>query len=229
VYRCEACGSLFRALEGVSTIVDRYREDEYRDGELARLHHAEMAACLRERVWLATHGLRAGARVLEVGSYVGGLLAIANHYGCAATGIDVGRATSDFTRSLGFDVRTGELDGHRFPTATFDAVFVMNCFEQLPEPAATLRECRRLLRDDGSLVIRTPNADFVRAAHLPPARVTAGRSGVLGVPFVRCLSPRALGSLLRDGHFSPVAIRGAGGPWMQVAARAARVVRQVPL
>jgi hypothetical protein len=71
--------------------------------------------------------------------------------------------TSEFTRSLGFDVLTGQLDAHRFPDGSFDAVFVMNCFEQLPDPAG----------------------------------------------------------MLRAGHFHPVASRGVGGPWMQVAARAA--------
>ena len=115
----------------------------------------------------------------------------------------------------------GQLDPDDFPTASFDAVFVMNCFEQLPDPAVTLRGLRRLLRDDGSLVIRTPDADFVRDAHTPALRATAGRTGVLGVPFVRCLSSHALDEMLRAGHFQPVASRGVGGPWMQVAARAA--------
>jgi len=221
VYRCNDCGSLFRAPIPIADVVDRYRHDRYGSAELMRLHDAETATCLRDRDWLVAHGLRRGARVLEVGCYVGGLLAVAEHTGCAATGVDVGRETSAFVRSLGFDVVTGQLDPDDFPTASFDAVFVMNCFEQLPDPAVTLRGLRRLLRDDGSLVIRTPDADFVRDAHTPALRATAGRTGVLGVPFVRCLSSRALDEMLRAGHFQPVASRGVGGPWMQVAARAA--------
>jgi SAM-dependent methyltransferase len=221
IERCRRCGSLFRAPDDVAGAVERFRDDEYGDAELARLHEAETETCDRERDWLAAHGLRPGARILEVGSYVGGLLAVARRCGCAATGIDVGRETSEFTRRLGFDVRTGQLDGHRFAAGTFDAVFVLNCFEQLPAPAATLRELRRVLRDDGSLLIRTPDADFVRAAHTPPVRGIAGRTGVLGMPFVRCLSSRALDEMLRAGRFHPVAARGVGGPWMQVAARAA--------
>ena len=152
---------------------------------------------------------------------MGGLLAVAGRAGSTATGIDIGHETSAFTRRLGFDVRTGELEGHQFAAGTFDAVFVMNCFEQLPDPAATLRELRRVLRDDGSLVLRTPDADFVRVAHTPALRDIRGRTGVLGVPFVRCLTTRALDAVLRAGHFHPVASRGVGGPWMQVAARAA--------
>ena len=221
VFRCVTCGSLFRAPERVADVVDRYRDDTYGDAELNRLHGAETATYLRDRDWLVAHGLRRGADILEVGSYVGGLLAVADRAGCAATGIDVGRETSEFVRRLGFDVLTGQLEAHRFAAGSFDAVFVLNCFEQLPDPAATLRELRRVLRDDGSLVIRTPDADFVRAAHTRPVQAIAGRTGVLGVPFVRCLSSRALDAMLRAGHFHPVASRGVGGPWMQVAARAA--------
>jgi SAM-dependent methyltransferase len=221
VYRCEDCGSLFRAPVRAAEVVDRYRDDTYGDAELIRLHGAETQTCLREREWLVAHGLRRGARILEVGCYVGGLLAVANRTGCEATGVDVGRETSDFVRSLGFDVVTGQLDADAFPARSFDAVFVMNCFEQLPDPCATVRSLRRLLHDDGSLLIRTPDADFVRAAHMPAARAIAGRAGVLGVPFVRCLSSHALDAMLRAGHFRPVASRGAGSPWMQVAARAA--------
>jgi len=202
-------------------VVDRYRRDTYGDTELMRLHSAETATCLRDREWLIAHGLRRGARVLEVGCYVGGLLSVAEHAGCAATGVDVGRETSAFVRGLGFDVVTGQLEADDFRAGSFDAVFVLNCFEQLPDPPTTLRTLRRLLRDGGSLVVRTPDADFVRVAHTPALRATAGRTGVLGVPFVRCLSARALDTMLRARHFHPVASRGVGGPWMQVAARAA--------
>jgi SAM-dependent methyltransferase len=221
VFRCTGCGSLFRAPAHPADVIDRYRDDVYGDDELARLHEAETQTYLRERGWLIAHGLRRGARVLEVGSYVGGLLAVAGRTGCAATGIDVGHETSAFTRSLGFDVVTGQLDGVAFPTASFDAVFVLNCFEQLPDPVATLTELRRLLRDSGSLVIRTPDADFVRDAHAPETRAVAGRSGVLGVPFLRCLSSGALDGMLRRECFVPVAWRNVGQPWMDVAARAA--------
>ena len=218
---CRECGSLFRSPGEVADVVGRYRDDEYGGAVLERLHGAETKACVRDRDWLATHGLRRGARILEVGSYVGGLLAVADLCGCAAIGVDVGRETSAFTRALGFDVVTGELDAHRFPSQSFDAVFVLNCFEQLPDPGRTLHELRRVLRDDGSLMIRTPDADFVRAAHTASIRAVAGRTGVLGVPFVRCLSSRALDAMLRACHFQPVASRGVGGPWVQVAARAA--------
>jgi SAM-dependent methyltransferase len=45
---------------------------------------------------------------------------------------------------------------------TYDAVFVWNCFEQIPDPARTLRVIRQVLRPYGTLVTRVRNADFYR-------------------------------------------------------------------
>jgi SAM-dependent methyltransferase len=135
--------------------------------------------------------------------------------------VDVGREVSEFARGLGLEVLTGELEPGALPSESFDAVFVLNCFEQLPDPTATLWEIRRLLRPAGDLVLRTPSAAFVRQAHLPPRRHHANNRGVLGVPFVRCFSAGALVGVLRAASFTTVAVRGASAPWMDVAARAA--------
>jgi len=114
----------------------------------------------------------------------------------------------------------------RFPGARLDSV-AMPGIEDRNAPV-TVRAgvtVPRLARVAGAGLLDLPvtgrDADFVRTAHTRRMRAVAGRSGVLGVPFVRCLSSRALDSMLRAGHFHPAAARGVGGPWMQVAARAA--------
>ncbi|GIU90532.1 MAG: hypothetical protein KatS3mg010_1631 [Acidimicrobiia bacterium] len=46
----------------------------------------------------------------------------------------------------------------------------LNCFEQLPDLHELLDGVRAVLVPGGRLVIRTPNADFVRMAHRPTLR-----------------------------------------------------------
>jgi SAM-dependent methyltransferase len=216
VYACEACGSLFRDPAAVPRdLVDRYRVDEYGERELVRLHRVDRAKYVRDRAWLSTHGLTAGQCVLA------GLLAVARDSGCRAVGIDAGDEVSEFARELGFEVITGELEDGMLAARSFDAVFILNCLEQLPSPRAQLAEARRLLRPGGALVVRTPNARFVRHAHRDPFRAIAMRSGVLGMPFVRSWSPPALLDLLRSASLDPVAMRGGREPWIEVATRAA--------
>lgn len=222
VYRCATCGSLFRDPADVpDDLVDRYRRDPYDDAELLRLHRLGRRRHARDRRWLHDQGMRPGHRILEVGSYAGALLASARAVGCDAIGIDVGRDTSSFARAMGFEVITGALEQGQFRASSFDAVFVHNCFEQLPDPYGLLATVRRLLPTGGSLVIRTPDACFASRAHEPDHRRRAEAEGILGVPFVRCFTAEALAARLRAAGFAPGIVRREGSPWMEVAALAA--------
>ncbi|HEU4887047.1 MAG TPA: class I SAM-dependent methyltransferase, partial [Thermoanaerobaculia bacterium] len=123
--------------------------------------------------------LRSGARVAEVGSYVGGFLSTARDWGWNAIGVDIGSDTSRFSRALGFEVRSLPLEECGFERESFDAVFIWNCFEQLAAPRVTLAEVHRILRPFGVLVIRVPDADFyLRCPGLAPLAY----NGLLGWP-----------------------------------------------
>jgi SAM-dependent methyltransferase len=173
---CPRCGLLRRDPSAVPRdLVDRYAADEYNDTDLWRLLCKGREEMRRDELWLRASGLEAGRRIVEIGSYAGALLAIATRIGCRALGVDVGRETSSFARSRGHTVVTGTFDDQVTPSGSLDGVFVMNCFEQLPDPRVTLLDLRRALRRGGSLLIRTPNADVVRRAHDPHVRATATR------------------------------------------------------
>jgi SAM-dependent methyltransferase len=105
-----------------------------------------------------------GAKVLEIGSYIGGFLHVAREWGWEPLGIDVGDDTAHFTSSRGYPTLHKPLHECAFDDGQFDGVFIWNTFEQLEDPHGTLREVRRILRGARLLVIRTPNAMFYAAA-----------------------------------------------------------------
>ena len=231
VYRCDGCRSIFRDPAAVPRDLEaRYRLDAYPERELERLRTCEVAAFAEDRGWWRAHVLVPGSRVLEVGSYVGGFLTLARRSACDATGLDVGLQVSAFTRALGLDVRTGVFDPDEFAAESFDVVVVLNCLEQLANPPATLNQIRRVLRRHGVLVVRTPNAAFVKRAHEPPVRHQRS-------PMVcSALRSYAVGQLLRltgcsnDRALQPSASKGAW--WARDAAvlgdRRVRVPRTRP-
>jgi SAM-dependent methyltransferase len=54
------------------------------------------------------------------------------------------------------------------PRGSFDAVFVSNYLEHLPNPEAViaqLREIRKITKDDGRLIVLQPNIRYVGAAY----------------------------------------------------------------
>jgi SAM-dependent methyltransferase len=50
------------------------------------------------------------------------------------------------------------LEDQHYPDASFDAVTLNHVIEHVPDPIQTLRECARILKKDGRLVILTPNS-----------------------------------------------------------------------
>lgn len=199
VLRCDACGILVR---DDAPEKEPFRNDPYDDDELEALH-AEHLAAFRDKSSDYRPLLGDNARVIEVGSYVAGFLAAAREWNWNATGIDIGVDTSRFTRARGFDVQARPLEQCAFAPASFDGVFIWNCFEQLPDPQRTLAESRRILRDGGVLVIRVPDAAFYLQRHDP---AVLAYNGLLGWPHRFGFDADTLAALAADHGFTPLRV-----------------------
>ncbi len=156
--------------------------------------------------------LRDGAKVVEIGSYVGGFLHVAREWDWDVLGLDVGDDTSHFSRAKGYPTRTATLDECRFDDDAFDGVFIWNTFEQIDDPRALLAEVRRVLRPGGALVIRTPDARFYEHCEAlldldrpqplydhHPIVVALGHANLLGFPHLYGFSAASL-DRLADAH-----------------------------
>ncbi len=120
--------------------------------------------------WLQTlpevvERLQAGARVLDIGCGVGRVpLALARAFPHSQLlGVDVDRASIDAARASaaadGLSERVRfqavgleELEGE----AVFDLITACDCIHDFAAPVETLRETRRLLKDDGTLFVIEP-------------------------------------------------------------------------
>jgi methionine biosynthesis protein MetW len=94
---------------------------------------------------------------LDVGCGSGILLARMKSLGWDAYGIEVDANAVQAARDRGLDIRHGQLADCKFPDNHFDAVHLSHVIEHVYEPAALLRECHRVLKPGGTLVVLTPN------------------------------------------------------------------------
>ncbi|WP_196250839.1 class I SAM-dependent methyltransferase [Cellulomonas sp. JZ18] len=99
--------------------------------------------------------------VLDVGCASGDLARALRERGCRVSGVELDAAAAEearphLERLVVGDVATldlaAELDG-----ATFDVLVLGDVLEHLADPAAVLRRCLPLLRQDGDVVISVPN------------------------------------------------------------------------
>jgi 2-polyprenyl-3-methyl-5-hydroxy-6-metoxy-1,4-benzoquinol methylase len=100
-----------------------------------------------------------GGRLLDIGCGSGELLEGMRQLGWQAEGVDFDPEAVRCARAKGLNVHLGSLAEQRFADKTFDAVIMSHLIEHVPDPAALLRECHRLLKQTGCLVIVTPNVN----------------------------------------------------------------------
>jgi SAM-dependent methyltransferase len=96
-------------------------------------------------------------KLLEIGSFAGVFLDRIRATGWEVTGLEPDRPVGQYARSkYGLEIVEGVLPNPALGEASFDAVLLQHVIEHMPDPAANLREIRRLLRVGGVFVVETP-------------------------------------------------------------------------
>ncbi|MBX5497124.1 MAG: methyltransferase domain-containing protein, partial [Bryobacteraceae bacterium] len=147
------------------------------------------------------------ADVLEICCHVGAFLQAAEERGWRPYGVDIGKDITNFIKAHGCSVRRAILEEASLHGRRFDAVFIWNCFEQLPDPLTTLLHARRALKRHGLLVIRVPNALFYisfRRSRDAAIRRALGYNNLLGFPYLTGHTGSTLNLLLARAGFLPV-------------------------
>jgi 2-polyprenyl-3-methyl-5-hydroxy-6-metoxy-1,4-benzoquinol methylase/ribosomal protein S27E len=107
--------------------------------------------------------------LLDVGCATGIFLEAAREAGWRGEGVDISEYALTRARAKGLTVRSGTLIQAGLAGETYDVITMWDLIEHVPDPAAVLAECRRLLKPGGVLALSTPDAGSL------PARVLRGR------------------------------------------------------
>lgn len=163
---------------------------------------------------------RPGGRLLDIGCGHGWYVRIMRDWGWDAIGVEAdGGAAARGRAAYGVDIRPGSLEEQRFPDGAFDAVSIRHVFEHVPDPAATLREIRRVLRPGGWLGMAMPNGRSLGSRWF--GRAWRGFSP----PWhLHLFSPTSLSRILVDSGFRVrrVRTRPASAHWVYTASREIR-------
>ncbi len=194
IVRCHACGhgqlehlptkDELSAAYGVAAS-EAYVEEEAGQRETARRTLERIERCVQ------------GRSLLDLGCWVGFLLAEARDRGWQGRGVEPSAFASAYARDrLGLDVLTANLDVE-LPLGTFDAIVLGDVIEHLPHPAEALDRIARLLAPDGVVCLILPDA----GSRL--ARVMGARWWSVIPTHVQYFTRHSLETLLRRGGFQP--------------------------
>lgn len=148
---------------------------------------------------------RPGFRVLDAGCGAAPALRYLTLLGYNVVGSDLMRYPLQQAQTVAPDANTvcnDLVDGMAFENATFDVVLAADVIEHLRDGAALLRECYRVLRPGGYVIISTVNAwDLRRWTHPRLGKVWSALTDPTHVKFY---SPFELQATLRDAGFEQV-------------------------
>ena len=208
--RCSDCGVLVRGEQRVPEA--HSYEDDPNDPDLMAHVFPLYLEAFRRKQDVYRPLLKPYVDVLEIGSHLGAFLQTAEEWSWNAAALDVGSDTAEFARSRGFRVQQGIIEEAFISPRSLEAVFIWNCFEQIPDPDGMLKAIYRVLKPHGLLVVRVPNALFYtllsRSLHAPEHNrwvVDAlAYNNLLGFPYLYGYTAEALNRLASRYAFKPV-------------------------
>lgn len=199
IARCARCGhAQVDPMPDAAVLARAYAEAEstdYVDEEPGQRATARRALERVER-----HVPHRGA-LLDVGCWVGFLLAEARERGWDAQGVEPSEFASRFARErLGLDVVTGDLFSARLPGGSFDVVTMGDLIEHLMAPGDALERIHELLRPRGIVWLALPDAGSALARAL-------GRRWWSVIPtHLQYFNRASIAILLRRHGFEPLEV-----------------------
>jgi SAM-dependent methyltransferase len=179
---CRACGTAFLwPAPSAAELTRAYASDYYGAGDTKFNSGVERFrdAASKFRARHLIRGLKAGARILDVGCGDGRLLRSFQQAGrFELHGIELpGRAAERAAGIRGIQLHIGTLEAAEFPASSFDLITLVHVFEHLPAPRDTLGRLAQLVRPGGRLFLAFPNISSWQARasggdwfHLDPPR-----------------------------------------------------------
>ncbi|OHD63074.1 MAG: hypothetical protein A2176_08190 [Spirochaetes bacterium RBG_13_51_14] len=166
--RCSACGFMFMNPRFTGNVIKQLYGEGYYSGTSEYSYHDErQTETYSRQVWdrridVIRRSVASG-NLLDVGSSFGGFLKAASRY-YVPHGIEMSAYAGEYSQqTFGDRVHVGTLEDHPFGCGYFSVITMIELLEHLPDPVVALKECHRLLRDNGLLLIQTANMDGIQA------------------------------------------------------------------
>ncbi len=148
-----------------------------------------------------------GGEVLEIGSMFGHLLEALGKRGVKASGIELDKRAVAIGKKKGLNLKQSSLEGFLEKSKKrYDTIVMSHVLEHILDPAARLEDIKKLITDDGRLILIVPNSAALTA------KLSGKHWGYWQVPVhVNHFNKRSLTALLERSGFTVVDTRLRGG------------------
>ncbi len=168
IYTCSSCSFIFMNPRfTASALKQLYCEGYYTGNSSYSYIDERKIADFSSHVWRkrleVIKKYSKDGNFLDVGASFGGFLNAARE-SFSPYAIEVSDYAGEQLKKIpGLTSHIGTLHDHPFPGNYFSVITMIELIEHLPDPATALKECFRLLSDEGLLVIQTANMAGMQA------------------------------------------------------------------
>jgi len=112
---------------------------------------------LEKKLFAAEQSRAESPSILDIGCATGALIAVLRDKGWRVTGVEISPSAIYAKNERKLDVRNVPLEENNFSDGSFDVILASHLIEHLNEPKTFLEETYRILKENGSIFITTPD------------------------------------------------------------------------
>ncbi len=156
IVRCKQCNLVYVSPRiKSSTIIDAYStsvDDLYVSQAETRI------STFRRSTKLLSQYASPPGNLLDVGAAAGFFCKAAQDTGWNVIGVEPSSWMAQWGKGkFGVDLRQGTLQDHKFNDSFFNVITMWDSIEHMPDPLISLKECHRIMKSGGILLINTPD------------------------------------------------------------------------
>jgi len=138
-------------------------------------------------------------KILDVGTAGGAFLKVAKDKGWETYGVEPNKWLCKWCeKNYGIKIEQGTLEKTKFKPKTFDVITLWDVLEHVPDPSSTLEQCKKLLKEDGLLIINYPDIGSL------PSKIMGGRWVFLLSVHLYYFTPKTIKKILKKTGFKAV-------------------------
>ncbi|MGD0919405.1 MAG: class I SAM-dependent methyltransferase [Thermodesulfobacteriota bacterium] len=161
--RCASCRFIYLSPRPTNESLFRFYQTYLPEDESSIQSWERMMEPVFKRAAHLIQQRKGKGRLLDVGAGFGFFLAEMRKQGWDVVGVEISQKAIDHARDiLGLTVHPGPLEKVGFPGSYFDVVSGFYVIEHLPDPMAFLKECYRILKPGGLLLLRYPHTTPIK-------------------------------------------------------------------
>lgn len=161
--RCSSCRFIYLNPRPTSRSLLRFYQDYLPGGESSVEAWQGMMQSIFQKAANLIERYKKRGRLLDVGAGFGFFLSEMRGRGWEVAGVEISQKAMDYAKdALGLTLHLGPLEKVGFPESDFDVVSGFYIIEHLPQPMEFLKECYRILKPGGLLLLRYPHTTPIK-------------------------------------------------------------------